>query len=109
LKSGDIFKKYGVILFLNRLLQRIFTASVQTMAWQLTDRINFDKQLFLALLYCLQMYEIHYERIKYGNKSAWMRILNQVYRSVELYDRVHTHPSLTTVDRGWLMIVCIEV
>jgi hypothetical protein len=53
------------------------------------------------------MYEWHFGTIR--DKSAWMLTLTRVYRGVELYDRVHTHPSLAGVDRCWIMIVCIEV
>jgi hypothetical protein len=80
---------------------------LQIMARQSTNLTNFDKPLFLAVLYSVTLYEWHLGDVK--DKSAWMRILNRVYRGVELYDRVHTHPSLATVDQCWIMIVCIEV
>jgi hypothetical protein len=87
------------------LLQSNLPTRLQIMARQSTNLTNFDKPLFLAVLYSVTLYEWHYAI----DKSAWMRILNRVYRGVELYDRIHTHPSLATVDRCWIMIVCLEV
>ncbi len=68
--------------------------------------LNLDRPLLIAVLYCTNMYRWFLEDNL--RKVDWMRILNTLYRSVELYDEVRLHPTLADVDAGWLMIVCIQ-
>jgi hypothetical protein len=68
--------------------------------------LNLDRPLLVAVLYCTNMYRWLWEDNL--SLSDWRSILNTLYRSVELYDEVHRHPTLADVDAGWLMVVCIQ-